>query len=189
MFQLSFYKNFPYLSPIIFKPLLKIGLISDTHSHLDEKVFESFADVDEIWHAGDIGDIQLAKNLAAFKPFTAVYGNIDGREIRQDYPYHLVMEKEGFKILMVHIGGYPGQYEPRARKLIEEHRPQIFICGHSHILRVVKDEKYNNMMVMNPGAAGIEGFHKVKTLLRFTLDNGKITHMDAVELGKRGKLT
>jgi putative phosphoesterase len=168
--------------------MLKIGLISDTHSHLDPKVLEVFADVDEIWHAGDIGNIEVCKKLSAIKPVYAVYGNIDGKEIREQYPYHLILEREGFKVLFVHIGGYPGNYDARAIKLIEEHRPNIFVCGHSHILRVVKDERYNNMIVMNPGAAGIEGFHKLKTLLRFTLDNGKITNMDAVELGKRGKL-
>ena len=169
--------------------MIKIGLISDTHSYLDPKVFEVFKDVDEIWHAGDIGDISVADQLKAFKPFYAVYGNIDDKTVRMDYPLNLVLQREGLKILMTHIGGYPGNYEPKARRKIEEEMPDIFICGHSHILRVAKDPKYNNMLAMNPGAAGVHGFHKVKTLLRFNLNNGKIENLEAIELGKRGALT
>lgn len=168
--------------------MIKIGLISDTHSFLDPKVFEVFKDVDEIWHAGDIGDISVADQLNAFKPFYAVYGNIDDKTVRMDYPLNLVLQREGLKILMTHIGGYPGNYEPKARRKIEEEQPDIFICGHSHILRVAKDPKYNNMLAMNPGAAGVHGFHKVKTLLRFNLNNGKIENLEAIELGKRGAI-
>jgi len=168
--------------------MLKIGLISDTHSHLDPKVFEVFKDVDEIWHAGDIGNPDVAEQLKKFKPFYAVYGNIDGREIRQEYPLNLEFEREGLKILMTHIGGYPGHYEPKARRKIEEVKPDVFICGHSHILKVMRDEKYNNMLAINPGAAGIEGFHKVKTVLRFLLNKGKVENMEVVELGKRGAI-
>lgn len=168
--------------------MLKIGLISDTHSYLDPKVFDVFKDVDEIWHAGDIGDISVAEQLKAFKPFYAVYGNIDDKDVRIEYPLNLVLQREGLKILMTHIGGYPGNYEPKARRKIEEERPDIFICGHSHILRVAKDPKYNNMLAMNPGAAGVHGFHKVKTLLRFNLNNGKIEKLEAIELGKRGEI-
>lgn len=169
--------------------MIKIGLISDTHSYLDPKVLEVFKDVDEIWHAGDIGDISVADQLKVFKPFYAVYGNIDDKTVRMDYPLNLVLQREGLKILMTHIGGYPGNYEPKARRKIEEEQPDIFICGHSHILRVAKDPKYNNMLAMNPGAAGVHGFHKVKTLLRFNLNNGKIENLEAIELGKRGALT
>jgi putative phosphoesterase len=169
--------------------MIKIGLISDTHSYLDPKVFEVFKDVDEIWHAGDIGDISVADQLKAFKPFYAVYGNIDDKNVRVEYPLNLVLQREGLKILMTHIGGYPGNYEPKARRKIEEENPDIFICGHSHILRVAKDPKYNNMLAMNPGAAGVHGFHKVKTLLRFNLNNGKIENLEAIELGKRGAIT
>lgn len=169
--------------------MMKIGLISDTHSYLDPKVFEVFKDVDEIWHAGDIGDISVADQLKAFKPFYAVYGNIDDKDVRTEYPLNLVLQREGLKILMTHIGGYPGNYEPKARRKIEEEKPDIFICGHSHILRVAKDPKYNNMLAMNPGAAGVHGFHKIKTLLRFNLNNGKIENLEAIELGKRGALT
>lgn len=168
--------------------MLKIGLISDTHSYLDPKVFDVFKDVDEIWHAGDIGDISVADQLKAFKPFYAVYGNIDDKNVRIEYPLNLVLQREGLKILITHIGGYPGNYEPKARRKIEEEMPDIFICGHSHILRVGKDPKYNNMLAMNPGAAGVHGFHKMKTLLRFNLNNGKIENLEAIELGKRGQI-
>jgi len=168
--------------------MLKIGLISDTHSHLDPKVFEVFKEMDEIWHAGDIGIPDVAEQLKKFKPFYAVYGNIDGREIRQQYALNLELEREGLKILMTHIGGYPGHYEAKARRKIEEVKPNIFICGHSHILKVMRDEKYNNMLAINPGAAGIEGFHKVKTVLRFLLNKGKVENMEVIELGIRGAI-
>ena len=168
--------------------MLKIGLLSDTHGFIEPKLYEVFKEVDEIWHAGDLGTIELCDQLKKFKPFYAVYGNIDGREIRAEYPLNLFMQKEGFNILITHIGGYPGNYEPKARKKIDELKPDIFICGHSHILRVMRDEKYNQMVVMNPGAAGVQGFHKVKTALRFELNNGKIENLQAVELGKRGEI-
>lgn len=168
--------------------MLKIGLLSDTHGYLDKRIFDLFKDVDEVWHAGDLGTIELCDELKNFKPFYAVYGNIDGREIRMEYPLNLVIEREGLKILMTHIGGYPGHYEPKARRKIEEERPDIFICGHSHILKVMRDEKYGKMLMMNPGAAGVQGFHKIKTALRFTLNNGKIENLEAIELGKRGEI-
>ncbi|MFN8321615.1 MAG: metallophosphoesterase family protein [Chitinophagales bacterium] len=168
--------------------MLRIGLLSDTHGFLDKKIFEVFSEVDEIWHAGDLGSIALCDELKGFKPFYAVYGNIDDRNIRMDYPMNLVMHREGFKILMTHIGGYPGNYEPKARRKIEEENPDIFICGHSHILKVIRDEKYRNMVVMNPGAAGAQGFHKIKTALRFTLHKQKIENLEVVELGKRGEI-
>jgi putative phosphoesterase len=168
--------------------MIKIGLLSDTHGFLDPQIFELFKEVDEIWHAGDLGSIDLCNELKSFKPFHAVYGNIDGKEIRMDYPLNLELEREGFKILMTHIGGYPKNYEPKARRKIEEVKPDIFICGHSHILKVMRDEKFNNMVVMNPGAAGFQGFHKVKTLLRFTLNQHKIEGLQVVELGKRGEI-
>ena len=168
--------------------MLKIGLLSDTHGYLDKRIFDLFKNVDEVWHAGDLGTIELCDELKNFKPFYAVYGNIDGREIRMEFHLNLVMEREGLKILMTHIGGYPGHYEPKARRKIEEERPDIFICGHSHILKVMRDEKYNKMLVMNPGAAGGQGFHKIKTALRFTLNNGKIENLEAIELGKRGEI-
>ncbi|HWB64446.1 MAG TPA: metallophosphoesterase family protein [Chitinophagales bacterium] len=168
--------------------MLKIGLLSDTHGYLDPKIYEVFKEVDEIWHAGDIGSFGLCEELQKFKPFYAVYGNIDGKDIRIEYPENLVMQREGLKILITHIGGYPGNYQPKARRKIEEEKPDIFICGHSHILKVMRDPKYNNMVVMNPGAAGVQGFHKVKTVLRFNLNQGKIENMEAIELGKRGEI-
>lgn len=168
--------------------MLKVGLLSDTHGFLDKRIFDVFKDVDEVWHAGDLGTIELCDELKKFKPFYAVYGNIDGREIRMEYPLNLVMEREGLKILMTHIGGYPGHYEPKARRKIEEEKPDIFICGHSHILKVIRDDKYNKMLMINPGAAGVQGFHKMKTVLRFTLNNGNIENLEAIELGKRGEI-
>jgi uncharacterized protein len=168
--------------------MLRIGLISDTHGYLDPKVLEVFKEVDEIWHAGDIGTLQLCEELKNFKPFYAVYGNIDGKEIRMEYPLNLILEREGLKILITHIGGYPGNYDPRARKQIEEVKPDIFICGHSHILKVMRDAKHNNLLMMNPGAAGVQGFHKIKTVLRFTLNAGKIENVEAVELGLRAAI-
>src|SRR5262245_46506548 len=130
--------------------MLKIGLLSDTHGFLDSKIFDVFKEVDEVWHAGDIGTLQVSEDLKKFKPFYAVYGNIDDKDIRIEFPQHLELEREGFKILITHIGGYPGHYEPIARRKIAAIQPQIFICGHSHILRVAKDPEYNNMIVMNP---------------------------------------
>lgn len=168
--------------------MLRIGLLSDTHGFLDPKIFDVFKDVDEVWHAGDLGTLELCNQLKNFKPFYAVYGNIDGKDIRIEYPLNWLAEREGLKILMTHIGGYPGHYKPKARRQIMEHRPDIFICGHSHILRVAKDAAYNNMLAINPGAAGVQGFHKVKTALRFILNKGKMENLEAIELGKRGEI-
>ncbi len=168
--------------------MLKIGLLSDTHGYLDKKIYDVFKDVDEIWHAGDLGTIEFCDELKSFKPFYAVFGNIDGKEIRLEYSLNLILEREGLRILMTHIGGYPSNYEPKARRQIEEVKPDIFVCGHSHILKVMRDEKHNNMLVMNPGAAGVQGFHKMKTVLRFTLNNGKMENLEAIELGKRGEI-
>jgi hypothetical protein len=166
----------------------KIGLLSDTHSYLEPKALDILRDVDEIWHAGDIGDPAITDALAALKPLRAVYGNIDGKDLRYQFPEDDRFFIEGLEVLMTHIGGYPGNYAPRAKKLLKERTPNIFICGHSHILKVMRDPLYNKMLVLNPGAAGTHGFHQVKTLLRFTLDNGKVTHMEAVEMGKRGEI-
>lgn len=169
--------------------MTRIGLISDTHSYLDPKVFEYLKACDEIWHAGDIGDSAVTDALAAFKPLRAVFGNIDGHQLRAEFKEDELFQLEGFKVLITHIGGYPGHYSPRSRQLIVQHMPDIFICGHSHILRVMKDPKYNNMLMMNPGAAGVHGFHKMKTLLRFDLNQGRILNLEAIELGKRGALS
>ena len=161
-----------------------IGLISDTHGVFSDE-FRAFLDpVDEIWHAGDFGGgLDLAAEIAAFKPLTGVAGNCDNHDLRYDHPLHRVFECEGLKVLMVHIGGYPGRYDVNARRLIDQHRPDLFICGHSHILKVVRDTK-RNMLVINPGAAGIQGFHLVRTALRFRLDAGRIYDMEVFELDR-----
>lgn len=162
----------------------KIGLISDTHSHWDDKFMTHFADCDEIWHAGDIGSLEVAQQFEAFKPFRAVYGNIDGQELRQAYPEVNRFTLEGVDVLMTHIGGYPGRYDNRIKSTLFAHPPKLFISGHSHILKVMFDKKIQSLH-MNPGAAGIYGFHQVRTLLRFVLDAGDIRDLEVVELGKR----
>jgi uncharacterized protein len=163
-----------------------IGLISDTHGYLDPRVIEHFKDCDEIWHAGDFGTLELADQLQNLKPLKGVYGNIDGKELRQIFPKDLRWNTEGLNIWMTHIGGYPDHYAPEVKKIITLDPPDIFICGHSHILRVMADKKLNNMIYINPGAAGREGFHKVRTILKFDIRGGKIENMKAIELGKRG---
>jgi len=162
-----------------------IGLLSDTHGFLDEKIFRHFEHCDEIWHAGDIGSEDVSNRLAAFKPFKAVYGNIDSGDVRIEYPLDLFFHCEGVKVYMTHIGGSPTKYPLRVKSEIEAFQPNIFICGHSHILRVVSDKAMNNMLYINPGAAGIHGFHHVRTIMRFKLDEGKISDVQVIELGKR----
>jgi uncharacterized protein len=168
---------------------MKIGLLSDTHSVLDERVFEHFKDCDEIWHGGDIGEAEVIDRLEAFKPVRAVFGNIDDKGLQQRFPEDLRFACEGFDIWMTHIGGAPPNYNPRVKKkLKEEKAPDIFICGHSHILRIKRDPAWNNMLYLNPGAAGNHGFHHMKTLVRFTLKNKTIEAMEVIELGKRGAI-
>ena len=157
-----------------------IGLISDTHCYFDDKLKEFLEPVDEIWHAGDFGNAETAAAIARVKPLVGVYGNCDGYDIRGDYPLCQVMDVEGKKVLMMHIGGYPGRYDYRALNLIEAHRPDVFVCGHSHILKVVNDKHYN-MLVLNPGAAGLQGFHLVRTALRFKIEEGVIKDMEVGE--------
>lgn len=164
---------------------MRIGLISDTHNYLDPKVIKYFRECDEIWHAGDIGTISLADELAAIKPLRAVYGNIDGQDVRKVYPENLKFICEGVNVWMTHIGGQPGKYYPEIRKELEINAPKLFICGHSHILKVMFDKKYQ-MLYMNPGAAGNYGIHKVKTILRFSIEGSEIKNLEVVELGKRG---
>ncbi len=166
-----------------------IGLLSDTHGVFDEPFRQFFDPVDEIWHAGDFGSMQVAGEISSFKPLKGVYGNCDGYDIRLDYPLYRLFDCEGMKILMTHIGGYPGRYDPRARALIDEFRPDIFVCGHSHILKVVNDTK-RNMLVINPGAEGQQGFHTVRTALRFRIENADIRDMEVFELPRvpSGKL-
>lgn len=162
-----------------------IGLISDTHSFLDPKVFQYFKDCDEIWHAGDIGSTNVADELESFKPLKAVYGNIDGTALRTRYPEHQRFSCEGLKIWITHIGGYPPRYNKIVKPLITKDPPDIFICGHSHILKIITDPKLNKLLYINPGAAGRVGFHKVGTLVRFQIDKRKISNMQVIELGKK----
>lgn len=160
----------------------RIALLSDTHNHLDPKLFKYLDSCDQIWHAGDIGTIAIADELAALKPLQAVYGNIDGQDVRKVYPKDLSFMCEGVKVFMTHIGGYPNRYSQEALAVIKRERPKLFICGHSHILKVMFDKKYD-LLHINPGAAGMHGFHKVKTLVRFTIDKDKIKDLEVVELG------
>lgn len=157
--------------------MTRIGLLSDTHGCFDQKLKDFFEPVDQLWHAGDFGDEQTADGIAAFKPLTGVYGNCDPQDLRLSHPYSRCFTLEGMKILMVHIGGYPPHYQSRALALIEKEKPQIFVCGHSHILKIMYDKR-RDMLCLNPGAAGIFGFHTVRTALRFVLKDGKISDME-----------
>lgn len=162
----------------------RIALLSDTHNYLDPSIVKYFDECDEIWHAGDVGTIAICNELKKYKPLRAVYGNIDGMDVRKEYPLYDYFISEGVSVLITHIGGKPGKYSIAARDLIVKYKPQLFICGHSHILKVMYDKVFNTLY-MNPGAAGIHGFHQVKTLLRFTLRDGKIENLQAIELGAR----
>ncbi|ACT93598.1 metallophosphoesterase family protein [Dyadobacter fermentans] len=163
-----------------------IGVLSDTHGYLDERIFDHFANCDEIWHAGDIGSVEIIGQLQAFKPTRIVYGNIDTPQVRALTHENLHFEVEGFRVWITHIGGAPPRYNPQVMPVLKSNTPDIFVCGHSHILRVIRDKALNNMLYINPGAAGREGFHKFRTLLRFNLHEGLISQMEAIELGKRG---
>lgn len=166
--------------------MFTIGLISDTHGHIDERIAEHFKECDEIWHAGDVGDYEVILKLNLIAPVVAVYGNIDGSAIRSRYPGHQRMEREGLDIWMTHIGGYPGNYDARVKPEIFEHPPGLFISGHSHILKVIPDKK-GGFLHMNPGSAGRKGMHKVRTLIRVGIVRGRIDHADVIELGPRSK--
>ena len=165
---------------------MKIGLLSDTHSYLDPKVFVHFKDCDEIWHAGDIGDATVTAELEKFKPLRAVFGNIDGKDLQSKFPEDLQFTCEGINVFITHIGGTPPKYNPRVRPLLKIYNPDLFICGHSHILCIKRDAQLNNMLFVNPGAAGNQGFHRMKTLVRFNVNDKKVTNMEVIELGKRG---
>jgi uncharacterized protein len=165
---------------------VRIGLLSDTHSFFDEDILTYFADRDEIWHAGDLGSAELLDRLNRFKPVRAVYGNVDGSDLRSALHENLEWECEGIRVYMTHIGGHPGNYDRRAKKELNRLRPDLFISGHSHILRIERDPVLG-LLYMNPGACGHNGWHKIRTLLRFSVDSGKIGNVEAVELGPRGK--
>jgi putative phosphoesterase len=167
--------------------MTRIGLVADTHDHLDQAIFKHFEQCDEIWHAGDFGTAAIADALRSFKPLRGVFGNIDGYDIRSEFPEELIFTCEEVKVFIKHIGGYPGRYAPRVKdKILQEHA-QLFISGHSHILKVIYDPKLQ-CLHMNPGAAGIQGWHKVKTLIRFVIDGKEIKNCEVIELGKRGSL-
>ena len=163
--------------------MTRIGLLSDTHTFVHPSVFNSFKDCDEIWHVGDIGNLGTAQKLEKFKPFKAVFGNIDGQGLRQSYPETLIFKCEEVKVIMKHIGGYPGRYAKGVNALIEKEKPQLFISGHSHILKVIYDEKYQ-LLHINPGAAGKSGMHKVITLVRFVISGNQIKDLEIIEINK-----
>lgn len=160
-----------------------VGILSDTHGWVDDAILNRFRDVDEIWHAGDIGSQDVADTLASIKPLRAVYGNIDGGSLRLQFPEFAYFEVSGLKVLMTHIGGSPGKYPSNVRGALLKYTPDVFICGHSHILKVVRN---GSMLHINPGAAGRQGFHQVRTLLLMVIQKGKIVQLDVVELGPRG---
>ena len=166
---------------------MRIGLISDTHGYLDPKILIHFKECDEIWHAGDFGSAEISDELSSFKNLRGVYGNIDGKEIRLIHPEEQIFTCEKVKVFITHIGGFPGNYFSGIAKKIETIKPGIFICGHSHILKVMND-KNHNLLHMNPGAAGKHGFHKFRTVLRFEIIEDRITNLEAIELGLRSEI-
>ena len=165
--------------------MTRIGLISDTHNYLDDAVFTHFDKCDEIWHAGDFGTSEVSDKLKAFRPLKGVYGNVDGYDIRAEFPEKLRFKCEDVDVLMTHIGGYPGKYAPSIRGELYANPPKLFICGHSHILKVIFDDKIK-CLHMNPGAAGNHGWHKVRTIIRFVIDGKDMKQCEVIELGKRG---
>ena len=168
--------------------MTRIGLLSDTHGYLDPKLTNLFADCDEIWHAGDIGTLDVIDQLEKFgKPLRMVYGNIDDHKIRATVPMDQVWMVEEMKICMTHIGGYPGRYSSHAKSLFVAQVPDIFVCGHSHLLKVIFVTAHL-LLFVNPGACGMEGFHQVKTVLRFTIEGKRAKDMEVIELGKRGSV-
>ncbi|MEC4049372.1 metallophosphoesterase family protein [Flavobacterium sp. SUN046] len=162
----------------------KILLLSDTHSHIDDTILKYVHQADEVWHAGDIGDLQVTDTIKKLKPLRAVYGNIDDAQARMEFPLNNRFFCEGVDVWITHIGGYPGKYNQAVRQELQINPPKLFICGHSHILKVQFD-KTNNLLHMNPGACGIYGFHQVRTMLRFEINGEKIEKLEIVELGIR----
>lgn len=162
----------------------KILLLSDTHSHIDDTILKYVVQADEVWHAGDIGDLVVTDTIKKLKPLRAVYGNIDDAQARLEFPLHHRFFCEGVSVWITHIGGYPGKYNQAVRSELEQNSPQLFICAHSHILKVQFDKK-NNLLFMNPGAAGKSGFHQVRTMLRFLIDGDAIKELEIIEIDKR----
>ena len=168
---------------------MKILLLSDTHGYLDESILEHVREADEVWHAGDIGAGEVLERLQAIRPLRVVYGNIDDARLRREIPLDLHFTVEGLRVYMTHIGGYPGRYSQHARQELDARPGQIdlFICGHSHILKVMPDHK-RSLLHMNPGACGTHGFHRVRTMLRFEIEQGRVVQPAAIELGARGRV-
>ncbi len=161
----------------------RIGLLSDTHAYWDARYAQHFEGVDEIWHAGDIGSLEVIERLREIAPVRAVHGNIDGGDLRRIYPERLRWTCEGMDVLMTHIGGYPGKYDPRIRKFIYQQPPQLFVSGHSHILKVMPDKQLG-LLHINPGAAGLQGWQTVRTLIRMTVDEGAVRDLEVIELAR-----
>ncbi|TXK47952.1 metallophosphoesterase family protein [Pontibacter qinzhouensis] len=164
---------------------MKIGLLSDTHGYLDDQILRLLGDRDEIWHAGDFGTQAISERLQEVAPVRGVYGNIDGQHVRQVHPKVNRFTINGLDVLMTHIGGYPGKYHPDIRQEILQNPPQLFITGHSHILKIMTDKRLNNLLHINPGAAGKHGFHSTRTMVRFTVTAGQVQDLQVIELGKR----
>ena len=164
--------------------MTRILLLSDTHNHIDNDILKYARQADEIWHAGDIGNLKVTDSLKSIKPVRAVYGNIDDHIIRKEFPENNRFFCEGVAVWITHIGGYPPKYNVRVREEIKKNPPKLFICGHSHILKVIHDKKYD-VLHMNPGACGKHGFHQVRTMLRFVIDGEKISDLEVIELGNR----
>jgi uncharacterized protein len=165
--------------------MIRIGLLADTHNYLDEAVFKHFESCDELWHAGDFGTAAIADRLKEFKPLRGVYGNIDGYDVRSVYPEKLAWDCEQVRVFMTHIGGYPNKYAPGVKQQLVVNGASLFISGHSHILKIIYDDKIN-CLHMNPGAAGNQGWHKMRTIVRFAIDGSNIKDCEVIELGKRG---
>ncbi len=165
----------------------RIGVISDTHGFVHPRILAFFAGCDEIWHAGDIGTPDVIDRLEKIAVVRAVYGNIDGPALRKDFPETALFTVEGLKVLMIHIGGYPGRYTPKSRTLIEKYRPGLFVAGHSHILKVMPDSRYG-LLHINPGAAGNSGFHKSITAVRFRIENGRPSDLEVLDIDRKKKI-
>ena len=178
----GFRRDFFYLCT-----MKKIALISDTHGLVQKDVLEHMKDCDEIWHAGDFGGIKVIDQLEKIKPMIGVYGNIDDHQLRRICPLDQIFECEGVKVFMTHIGGYPGRYSRRVKDMLDEHKPDLYICGHSHICKIMKDEK-RDLIHINPGACGIKGFHILRTMVLFECENSKIQNLRVVELGPRARI-
>lgn len=166
---------------------MRIGLISDTHGHLDDDIMEALDPCEEIWHAGDVGSMELLDTLEGFKPCRGVFGNIDDHRLRSAWPEEQLFEIKGLKVYMIHIGGYPPKYKTTVRNKIILEQPDLYICGHSHILKIMPDPQ-RQLLHMNPGACGHHGFHVIRTLIRFSILEGKIKDVEVVELGRRGRI-